>query len=185
MTRLFTLILILLLAGCARIPVAVAVDYQPGTDFTQLTRYYWLPPTKSAQPASVYNSELVEQRVEMAVENELVAHGLFPTDQRDQAQLLISYLIVVEDRVDIDPVFAIEGSYSKHRGGMGVGLMRTHSTDYQQSRLIIDLRDPSEEQLLWRGSSERRLPGFDTPAEHAAFIAETVAAILAKYPPQP
>lgn len=173
---------LLLLAGCSLIPVSV--DYQPGTDFSQISRYYWLPPKADLQPASIYNSELVTKRVEQAVENELLNLGILRTDTRADADVLIGYQIGIEKLLEIDTFMGFDGRFSRHSGGIGVGLLSGHSQEYDQSTLVIDLRDPGDNRLLWRGMAERRLSRFDSPQRHAAFINATVAAVLAKYPPR-
>ncbi len=172
---------LLALAGCSVIPVSV--DYQPGYDFSHIGRYYWLAPQVEPQPASVYTSELVTARVAQAVEQQLQSRGILRVEQRTEADVLISYQLGIEKLVDIDAFMGLEGSFSRHSGGLGLGLLGARSQEYDQSRLVIDLRDPGDNRLLWRGMAERRLMRFASPSAHAAFIQATVAAVLAKYPP--
>lgn len=183
MRPLLLSLFVLLLVGCSMIPVSV--DYQPGYDFSQVGRYYWLPTPTDSPPASIYNSPLVSARVEQAVENELLRHGILRTANRAEADILVSYQIGIEKLVDLDIFMGLEGSYSRHRGHGGLGLLSSHSQEYKEATLVIDLLDPAERRLLWRGMAERRLSAFKNPAEHNAFIAATVAAVLQRYPPQP
>jgi hypothetical protein len=172
---------LVVLAGCSSIPVSV--DYQPGYDFSQIGRYFWLPPQADPQPASVYNSELVTARVAAAVEQQLQSRGILRVGSRTEADVLITYQIGIEKLVEIDTFMGFEGSFSRHAGGLGLGLLGSRSQEYDQSTLVIDLRDPGDNRLLWRGMAERRLSQFDSPQEHAEFIQASVAAVLAKYPP--
>lgn len=172
---------LLLLGGCSMIPVSV--DYQPGYDFSRISRYYWLPPKAEQQPVSIYNSELVSKRVEQAVEHELLSLGILRADTQADADVLVGYQIGIEKLVEINTFMGLDGSFSRHPGAVGVGLLGGHSQEYDQSTLVIDLRDPGDRRLLWRGMAERRLSRFDSPQAHAEFINETVAAVLAKYPP--
>ncbi|MFT5721970.1 MAG: hypothetical protein ACI9W6_002288 [Motiliproteus sp.] len=171
---------LVLVAGCSGVPVSV--DYQPGYDFSQINRYYWLSPKAELQSASIYNSELVGARVEQAVEHELLSLGILRTDAQADADVLVGYQIGIEKLVDIDTHLGLNGSFSR-RSGVGLSLLGGHSREYDQSTLVIDLRDPGDNRLLWRGMAERRLSRFDTPQIHAAFIAATVAAVLVQYPP--
>ncbi len=180
--RPLLLSLLLLLTGCSMIPVSV--DYQPGYDFSQVGHYYWVPTPADRSPASIYNSSLVSARVEQAVENELLRRGILRTTNREEADILVRYQIGIEKMVDLD-FFMLEGSFSRHRGHNGLGLLGGQSQEYKEATLVIDLLDPAERRLLWRGVAERRLSGFKNPVEHDTFIAETVAAVLQRYPPQP
>ncbi|MFT6917125.1 MAG: hypothetical protein ACJAWL_003482 [Motiliproteus sp.] len=171
---------LVLLSSCSAIPVSV--DYQPGTDFNKINRYYWLPPKAGLQPASIYNSELVGARVEQAVEQELLSRGILRVDTRADADVLVSYQIGIQKLVDIDTQLGLDGRFSRH-SGVGLDLFAGYSQEYDQSTLVIDLRNPGDHRLLWRGMAERRLSRFDSPQRHAEFITATVAAVLAKYPP--
>tara|TARA_R110002167_G_scaffold119831_2_gene297391 strand:- start:970 stop:1521 length:552 start_codon:yes stop_codon:yes gene_type:complete len=172
---------LLLLAGCTVIPVNV--DYRPGYDFSQIGRYYWQPPQSEPQLTSVFTSELVSDRVARAIEAEFLVQGILRSDSQDQAELLVSYRIGIEKRVELDAFMGLEGSYSLHRGGLGLGFLGTRSQEYREATLVIDLRDPKDQRLLWRGMAERRLRLFDKPEQYDVFITETVAAILKRYPP--
>ncbi|MEH6469940.1 MAG: DUF4136 domain-containing protein [Halopseudomonas sp.] len=173
----------LLLGGCGQIPVSV--DYQSGVDFSRFSHYYWLPPEANQQPESIYNSDLVSARVEQAVEQQLLSRSLLRIDNPEQADVLVRYQIGVEQMVEMEPFMGLEGSYSLHRSSYGSGLLSIVSHEYKQSTLVIDLLHPEDKRLLWRGTAERRLKTFNSPDQHSAFITETVAAVLAKYPPQP
>lgn len=176
------LLLILgLLYGCNQIPVQV--DYQPGTSFPQFQRYYWQTPNTTNQAASIYASELVSARIEQAVEQQLAAHAIHRTHDVASADLLVSYTLTVANRIEMEPDFAFSGGHFFSHSVFGLSLMHSTPREYRLGELAIDLRHPADQRLLWRGTAERRLPQFDTPAEHSAFIDATVSAILAKYPP--
>lgn len=182
LTKGLGLLLILgLLSGCNQIPVQV--DYQPGTPFPQFQRYYWQTPSASNQAASIYASELVSARIEQAVEQQLAAHAILRTRDAASADLLVGYTLTVANRVELEPDFAFSGGHFFSHSAFGVSLMHSTPREYRLGELAIDLRHPEDHRLLWRGTAERRLPQFDSPAEHSAFIDATVAAILAKYPP--
>lgn len=179
--RTLSFALWLLLAGCSRIPVSV--DYQPEYDFSPISRYYWFVPETEPLPVSMYSSELVRARVAQAVESEFLARGVLRTLTPDQADLLVSYRIGIEKWVEIEEFMGLEGSHSLQPGGLG--LLGIQSKEYKEATLVIDLRDPKDQRLLWRGMAERRLRVFDKPEQYDAFISETVAAILKRYPPSP
>jgi len=61
----------------------------------------------------------------------------------------------------------------------------TRTVDYQVGTLQIDFYDAADGKLVWRGSTERILPrNAGTPAERERMLRETVAQLLAHYPPR-
>jgi len=173
---------LLLLGGCGR--YRVAVDYPPEQTFEQFRRYYWLAPATAGQPPSVYNSELMGTRAEALVEQALLTRGLTRTTERHQADLLVQWQLAVEERLAIDPLRADEGSYSRHPGAYDVTTPYGARGDYRKATLVIDLRQPTDNRLLWRGMAVRRVPTFTTPQQYRTFVAETLATVLARYPPK-
>ena len=67
----------------------------------------------------------------------------------------------------------------------GPAYTETRTLDYQVGTLQIDLIDGRDGKLVWRGSARQVLRNnAPNPAERAAAIRETVAKVLAQYPPR-
>jgi hypothetical protein len=59
----------------------------------------------------------------------------------------------------------------------------TRSVSYKVATIQIDLLDGKDGKLVWRGSDEQLLSRTTNPADRSNAIRETVARILANYPP--
>ena len=66
-----------------------------------------------------------------------------------------------------------------------VGVIYVSSADtYDEGTLIIDMIDPLNHELIWRGISTQQVSKHTTPEESAAVVDETVEKILAQFPPE-
>ncbi len=169
-----------LLAGCSRIPVSV--DYSPDWQFQPSSSFAWMPrETRGSDP--LVENDLLDQRVRRAVTEQLRARGLVEASI-ESADLLVTYHVGLQDKVDINTFRSSFGYYPCwHCVGWGYGT-EVWVTEYTQNTLVIDLVSAETRKLVWRGVAERRLPNLRTPAERDAYMNETVAAILADFPPR-
>ena len=117
--------------------------------------------------------------------SQLVAQGLTQVEDPAQADVLATYHIGTEDKIDINTWHSYYGYYPCwHCWGPHYGFRDDiWVNQYTQGTLIIDLIDADSRKLLWRGVADRRLPGFKTPEQRQAYLDETVTAILSKFPP--
>ncbi|MFM7217400.1 MAG: DUF4136 domain-containing protein, partial [Bacteroidota bacterium] len=72
MTRLFTFLTLLLLAGCSA--YQVAYDRKPGTDFSKYHTYAWLPPDSTN--GKFVNKKYINDRVMYYSNQQLAAKGM-------------------------------------------------------------------------------------------------------------
>lgn len=183
---LLLLVLSLLLAACTGIPVST--DYDTGYSFGALSSYAWLERKQLGDPR--IDNDLVQARVHSAVDDQLRAKGMARASSSETADLLVSYHIGEQEKIDIHTFHSNFGyypcwhCYHPYRGFYHGGF---HDdiwvTEYTEGTLIIDIIDAKSRKLVWHGSAERRVPNFKTPQERDAYIRETVTAILAKFPP--
>lgn len=183
------------LAACSRIPVST--DYREGWAPAAGASFAWLPPKEGAPSNPLYDNDLVRARVQGAVNDALQARGLQQAANQAEADLLVAYHVVEEEKIDVDTFHSWYGYYPcwgcysgfgpayAHRYGFGYGYPGTDVwvREYTQGTLVIDLVDAESRQLVWRGVAKRRLPHLETPTEREAYIRETVAAILRDFPP--
>lgn len=191
-----TLMAAVALAACNTIPVAT--DYDPGWTLPSGASFAWIERKGGEGRDPFVDSDLVQTRVERAVDEQLRAQGLQRVDSAGEAQLLVAYHIGEEERIDIDTFHSWYGYYPCW-GCYGAGYWPRHGyghgygydpfgpdiwvREYTQGKLMVDLVDAQSRKLVWRGVAERRMPTLRTPAERDAYIRETVAAIFQKFPP--
>ncbi len=176
----------LLVAACSSVPVES--DYDPEWQLKPSSTYAWLPPTKKLITNPAVDNDLFAKRMRGAVDEQLKAKGL-ATATVDSADLLITYHVTSETKVDVDTFHSSYGYYPCWGGcwGPGWGGRMGYGSDvyvreYTAGTLMVDVVDGKSRELRWRGTSQRRVPTFKTPQEREAFIRETVTAIFQKFP---
>jgi len=181
----FSILLALLLAGCA--DYVIDSDYTPEVDFTTLKTYRWY----SAQPRDPQSLEylggaVIDKRIRQVIDDALQARGFVQQDQdQDEVDFAVNYDILTEDRQDVR-TYNTYGGYAPG-GNSGYGPMATTSTQvisYKQGQLIIDIIEPADQVLLWRGTAEGRLSRSRSAARRERNIREIVSRVLADFPPR-
>lgn len=181
MRHLAIIIACLVISACA--DLVIRTDYQPGTDYSLLKSYAWLPdiPLKTGNPA--LDSSLMNNRIRNALERSMYVHG-FHRVEPDQADVYLAYYLTLESRIESFPTRITY--YGHHRHGKSFGYSygyRNEIQEYQYNTLYIDLISPTSEQTLWRGSAESLLQDYTTPEQREQRINEVVARIMQEYPP--
>ena len=168
------IILSLLAAGCAA-GIPVEMDYDPGQDFSKLRRYAWHDQVGAP-------NQLVETRIRGAIDDGLAARGYVRVESAGESDFRVSFTAVAEQALDFD---SVSSSMTYRRRGWGVGVgTTTRVREYTRGTLVVDVIDPSGENLLWRGASARKLSQERTPEEKDQDVREIVTAILKEFPPK-
>lgn len=179
--RYFAVITVaVVLNACAGIPVST--DYDPSWQLPPTPVYAWMPhPMNKVDP--MIDNDLVAARVYRAVDEQLAAKGLSMANNAADANLLVTYHIGEEEKLDINTFHSSFGYYPCWRC-WGPGFESdVWVSQYTQGQLIIDLVDAKTKQLVWRGIASRRVPRFDSPQARDKYVRESVAAIFQKFPP--
>jgi hypothetical protein len=176
--------LLALLAACSQIPVST--DYDPAWQLKPAATFAWVPPSKQRVTDPLIDNELFARRIQRAVDDQLRAKGL-GQGSADSADLLVSYHISTQEKLDIDTFHSSFGYYPCWGGCWGPSWRGGWGNDvtvrqYTAGTLIVDLVDASTKSLVWRGIAERRVPRFRSPEDRDAYIRETVTAIFQRFP---
>jgi hypothetical protein len=161
--KLLGLLLAAALMSCSS--VAVKSDFDPNANFAQYKTFDFMPHRTS--------NPLNNKRIEAAIEQELIAKGM-QKQAAGKPDLLVAYHTNVKDKIDIDTY-----GYRYGRYGRRVGTYTTVQK-YQQGTVVVDLVDAKERELVWRGLAKGEA-GDSVSKEK---IDDTIAKILAEYPPQ-
>jgi len=164
MYRLPSLVPVLLLAALAACStVDVDTDFDPGADFSAFATYAWIPATPSAE----FDQSVID-RIEAAVDAGLAEKGLRKAPEKEQADVLVSQYVTVQEKVQVvDPYFAY-GQYQS----------------YEEGTLLLELLDAASGKLVWRGTGMVRLKQLETPEARDERVRKVVEAVLAEYPPK-
>lgn len=184
LSRILLAPLLLLLAACQNIHVER--DFDATRDFAAYRNWGWQEPGLQYRPDDPrIKSDLTEQRIRDAVAQELDQRGLRPAQGR-AADLRVQAWLIVDERQD--QVSTNYGGYwDGYWGGYwgGPAFNETRTVAYKVATLQVDLFDGKDGKLVWRGSAEqvmRQSP--PSPSEREAAIRQTVAKVIAQYPPR-
>lgn len=169
------------MVACSQIPVST--DYDPDWRLPPAANYAWIKPKQKLVSDPLVDNDLFARRIQRAVDEQLAAKGLKAVASESQANLLVSYYITHEEKIDITTFRSNFGYYPCwHCWGPGYDT-DVYVTEYTAGTLIIDIVDAKSKELVWRGIAERRVPSFKTPQERDAYVRETAAAIFRDFPP--
>ena len=177
--------LLAMLVACAGIPVST--DYDTSRAFSSLKTYAWMTPKKKLIIDPLVDNDLMNRRVQRAVENRLAALGFSKASEQQGADFFITYHVSAEDRISISSFYNSFGYYPcwngcYGRGYGGVGMNDVSVRHYKQGTFMLDVIDPASTELIWRGIAGKRLTS-GTPQERDLYVDSIVDAILAKFPP--
>ncbi len=181
--RLFPAILALSIAlvGCQT--YNVQTDWDPSIAFGRLQSFYFVDPPEIEGMDPFADNSLLRKRVRFAVETALTERGYRPASSRSQADFLVTFLVILDDRYQVSGA-SLDGRGFRRRGGhLGHSHSITDLYAYQESTLILDLLDPSTEELLWRGWGTG-IVGTRSRDRGRERMEKGVRAILRAFPPQ-
>ena len=176
------------LGGLACSSLKVATDFDPNADFTKIRSYAWLDERSGVEGDRNDVSSLLDQRIRRAIDAELLGKGLAISD-RESADVLVSYHLGVEKKLDVNTIHTghgygagWHGGYGRY-GAYGGGRTETYVSEYEEGTFLVDLIEPSKKELIWRGSGQARVNRSSSPEDRKKRIREVVEKVLAAYPP--
>ena len=185
--KIFLLLAFFFIGGCSA--VQVSQDFDVTTEFTRYQTFAWAPEPPQRSNDILMDSQLMDRRIRRAVGETLSIKGLSQTPG-GEADFYVTYHIVVRPRLEVDSFSTGFGGYGYRYpywgypypfwGGIDYS---TYIRQYDEGTLIIDFTDARNSQLFWRGIGTRRITQQSTPEKITAAVNETVADILAQYPP--
>jgi hypothetical protein len=174
--------LLVAVAGCAG--RQVTTDYSPATRFSQYHTYALVSPPDTA------SQRLLDQRVRNAVQAQLAAKGLSPTD-REHADLYVGYGMV--DKTHRDVYTYRDGwgwggglGWRYYRWGVAWPMAGYRQVDtYTDGTVVVNLIDARNKQVVWEGevADVVNLP-VANPQRATKQVNLAVAKLFTKYPPK-
>lgn len=166
-------------AGLACSTVAVSSDFDPSYDFSGLKTYTWMStqPEQTGDPR--VDNQLTEERIRRAVDEELAAKGYVKREQ--PVDFLVAYSAAIERRTDVE---VVQDYYGPGWGYWGAGSSYTTISDYDEGSILLDILDPANKKLIWRGVAAAELYFDSTPEERDQRTREAVEKILERFPPE-
>ncbi len=145
----------------------VTVDHDGELDFSGLKTFAW----REGTPA---RSDLVQRRIQNAIQRELEAKGWSLSDSPADVSVVTHASVEGRTRVDVDH-FGYRGSWR------GYGSSTVHVQEVKEGTLIIDILDGDS--LIWRAVATKTLPTNPKPAKIEKRINKVVGKMFRKFPP--
>lgn len=174
--RSFLLLLSLAVSACASTstPEAapkISVDYDRQYNFSSDHSFY-IEPFSRTDPATITVSDTQVTRINAAISDELRRKGLKVVPQAGQADLLVSWYLYTEERVD-KKAFDSPRYYDT-----GV------STPYSSGTLVVSMTNLLTNQPVWRAVLRTQLRG-DADEYSEARRQAAARELFADFPPAP
>jgi hypothetical protein len=168
------------LVGCQTFDVRTDWDAETSFDFFQ--QYFWIEPPEVEGANPFADNTLLRKRVRSAIEAELAKRGFRSTDTRGDANFLVTYSVILEERLRVDGYTSTGGVYRGRYAGFGQIYASSNIRNFQESTLIIDFLDSNNDDLLWRGWAVGIVRTRDRDWGRGR-LQKGVAAILRAFPP--
>jgi hypothetical protein len=157
----------------------VRYNFAASQDFSKFRTYKWI---QIAGTDKI--NQLAEQQLQAAVDAQLSAKGLSKTDN-DSADLLIGYQAAIGQEKQYTS-FNSDWGYGPgwYGHGMGGGGMTTGETStIHIGQVTLDMYDPAQKQLVWRGSVSKTLDTKAKPDKQTKNLNKAIAKLLKNFPP--
>ena len=161
------------------------VDYDETFDFSGIQSWNWLHEKQPETGDRFVDNPLRDGRIRRSIGEVLKEKE---QDQKASApDVLVAYEFSVETKQKTSSVGIYVGTGTwGNRGGVSVGAggpVSTRSTPYQVGTLVIDIINPADEQLLWRGSGQATLQDSIDAGTQDQDMLEAIRKIMENYPP--
>jgi len=163
-----------LMVGCVNPPLTPIVDYNKSYNFSSVrtVALHQLPQDLEGSPAVL--TDQARERINDALLQSIKAKGLKVVDDAQQADMLLSWYLVTEDKTEerrvttgamadllSSPAFV---SYYNRAAFYQcweciTPTTRTEIQEYRSGTLIVDLIDPEDQKSMWRSVTNMRLRG--------------------------
>ena len=171
-TLLFSFVL--LFSACSTIKVET--DYNPDFTFGTLSAFTIIHKDHTG------DDTLANDRIINAVKNNLTAKGYKETN-KSTADYYVLFHTDVRSKTNIDTDYQHVGMYPYRYGYQGA--MMTTSTrvyTYDEGKLMVDIVDPDQNKIIWRGIATDRIKSHETPEQRTEYIDEVITSVLKTFP---
>lgn len=136
-----------LVAGCSQ-TVHVTAEADPQASFRGYATYAWLAPPEEQQVDPRRNSELLQWRVQTAVDAQLARRGWGRSDPQN-ADLLVQFHLLLRERT----TDTFQEYYWYRRTGGSGGPQEAYVLGYLEGRLVIEFFEAGTQRRLWRSTA--------------------------------
>ncbi|MEZ5567517.1 MAG: DUF4136 domain-containing protein [Halioglobus sp.] len=173
--------LLLWISACASTPPSATTDFDARYDFSSV-RAIAIQPIDRSTPATVVISDMQIDRINAALTSELQRRGYTVTPSQAEADMLLAWHLVTEERGDVTR-FNVSTGYSCYSCGVGVGIGTSVQRPHLRGSFIVDMIDPLQLRSVWRATLETRLDRDSDAIEAREYRTAAARAVFAEFPP--
>ena len=172
--------LLLSLSACSTLQVST--DYDPEVSFNNLNDYAWLPESTLPQKNPHIDNRDLDRQIRASVVKALTSKG-FQLKDSGRASFLIGYHVAIDQKTSINTVNRYyrrepEWSPNSWRGTTDLG-----RHNFEQGTLILDIVNPSTNELLWRSNASAEIDPYANTKTRLQRIDTAVNKMLSEFPP--
>ncbi|MCR9184264.1 MAG: DUF4136 domain-containing protein [Halieaceae bacterium] len=188
---------IVLLAACASAPPTPSVDYNAAYDFDAVKTVALYRAAETAPGEDPLKmSDMTRDRIESGLRSALTARGFTLVNSVEEADLLLSWHLVTEDKMDVRS-YEVPSATTMGMYGPGFYRYNTYSMyscwscmssrtevsvhEYTQGTFVVDMIDPEQQRSVWRSVTTSRLKG-ELGREQSKYD-EAANLVLGSFPP--
>jgi hypothetical protein len=157
----------------------VRYNFASDVNFEKFKTYKWVQ-IKGAEQLN----QLLDQQVKAALDVELAKKGLVKTSA-DTADLWLGYQASLSKETQTT-MYDSGWGYGRGWGygyGGGGGISTATTSTIPIGQLDLDMYDPTEKKLVWRGTASKTLDPKAKPDKVQKNLAKAAAKLLKNYPP--
>ena len=163
-----TVILIMFVSAYAQ---DVHYNYDLGANFAKYRTYQWVD-----LPGGAFAHQLIDQAIQRAVDEQLEQKGL--TRVEKDGDLQVGYQAVVDEGMSITFLGTESLGWS-----WGDAFVQGETTSMSVGMVWVDLYDPAEKQLVWRGDACKTIDLRKNPGKNYKTLHKAMAKLFGNYPP--
>ena len=125
--------------------------------------------------------QLINQEIKRAVDEQLAQKGLIKVDKN--ADLQVGYHAAIRQEQSLN----VSGMGWGGRGwdGRWDGSMQGQTSSVPIGTIVVDLYDPAQKQLIWRGDATKTIDLKKDPDKNYRNLQKAMAKLFKNYPPAP
>jgi Domain of unknown function (DUF4136) len=182
---------VLLLAACASAPPEPDIDFKPDYNFSKVRNIAFYDESGQVSGDNPMQlSDMQVDRIDEALEFALQGRGITIVKNPAEADLLLSWHLVTQNKTDVrtyeSPSYG--ASYGRYGGYNRYSMYNCWNctntevrvNNYTEGTFIVDMIDPKMQKSVWRSVTQSKLKG--DPDESRENINEAANRILGTFP---
>jgi len=177
---LLLMIYLALLAGCGEMQVRVTHKTNPNYDFSKINSYEIVKNKQDKFENLKVDEPWLNKTITTSINDILKSKGL--TENPEQAQVIVSYYVVIEETADTVVVDNYYNHYYQYSTYPSSAMPSYRKIIYNKGTLVIDIVDKKTKQFVWRGSADKVVRDTTKQEQREKNIHNAVEQIFKQFP---